>query len=115
MRVAESAKAVVQALAGVFFHVQARDTDALRASVCGRHIDPAMLGDGLVELRDLVALGQVGIEVVFAREDGALAHLAVEASAASVANSTALALSTGSAPGRPRQTGQMLVLGSEPN
>src|SRR5580658_8356075 len=37
------------------------------------------------------------------------------ASEASVANSTALALSTGRAPGRPRQTGQMLVLGGEPN
>ena len=37
-----------------------------------------MLCDGLVELRNLVALGQVGVEVVFAREDGALAHLAVE-------------------------------------
>ena len=43
-----------------------------------RHLDPAVLGDGLVELRDLVALGQVGIEVVLAREDGALAHLAVD-------------------------------------
>ena len=42
------------------------------------HVDPAVLGNGLVELRDLVALGQVGIEVVFARKDGALAHLAVE-------------------------------------
>src|SRR5579862_77173 len=39
----------------------------------------------------------------------------LRASAASVANSTAFSLSTGSAPGRPRQTGQMLVLGSEPN
>src|ERR1035438_2098434 len=37
------------------------------------------------------------------------------ASAARVANSTALALSTGNAPGRPRHTGQILVLGSEPN
>ena len=42
------------------------------------HVDPAMLGDGLVELRDLVALGQVGIEVILARKDGALAHLAVD-------------------------------------
>ncbi len=37
-----------------------------------------MLGDGLVELRNLVALGQVGIEIIFAREDGALAHRAVQ-------------------------------------
>src|SRR5271166_3292616 len=33
---------------------------------------------------------------------------------ASVANSTAFALSTGKEPGRPRQTGQTLVLGAEP-
>src|ERR1039457_1021276 len=38
----------------------------------------------------------------------------LRASEASAANSTALALSTGSAPGRPRQTGQTLVLGAEP-
>lgn len=37
------------------------------------------------------------------------------ASAARVANSTALRLSTGNAPGRPRQTGQTLVLGGFPN
>src|ERR1022692_1421988 len=37
------------------------------------------------------------------------------ASEASVANSTAFALSTGKAPGNPRHTGQTLVLGAEPN
>ena len=42
------------------------------------HVDIAVLGERLVELGDLVALGQVGIEVVFAGEDGALADLAVE-------------------------------------
>src|SRR5271168_1489870 len=35
--------------------------------------------------------------------------------AASTANSTARLFSTGSAPGRPRQTGQILVLGAAPN
>jgi hypothetical protein len=37
-----------------------------------------VLGDGLVELRDLVALGRVGVEVVLAREDAGLADLAVD-------------------------------------
>src|ERR1017187_9749654 len=37
------------------------------------------------------------------------------AMAASVANSTAFRLSTGNAPGRPRQTGQTFVLGGFPN
>ena len=35
--------------------------------------------------------------------------------AASVANSTAFLLSTGSAPGIPRQTGQTFVFGRAPN
>ena len=48
------------------------------AAVGRGHVDPAVFGDGLVELRDLVALGQVGIEVVLAGEDGALAHFAVD-------------------------------------
>ena len=42
------------------------------------HVDPAVLGQRLVELRNLVALGQVGIEIILAGEDGALAHLAVD-------------------------------------
>jgi hypothetical protein len=37
------------------------------------------------------------------------------ASAALIASSTACRLSTGSAPGRPRQTGQTFVFGSAPN
>jgi hypothetical protein len=38
----------------------------------------AELGEGLIELGDLVALGQVGVEVIFAGEDGAFPDLAVE-------------------------------------
>ena len=61
---------VVEALAGVFFHVQAGDADGLRDWVPGRveggHGEGAVLGDGLVELRDLVALGAVRVEVIFA-------------------------------------------------
>ena len=41
-------------------------------------IDEAMLGQRLVVLRDLVALGQVGIEVVLARENRARIHPAVQ-------------------------------------
>ena len=71
-------KPLVQALARIFFHVHARDADLLRSAVGRWHLDPAVLGQRLIELRNLVALGQIGIEVVLAREDGALAHLAVE-------------------------------------
>ena len=70
-------QAVVQALARVFFQVHARDADLLRA-VRGFDLDVAVLGQRLVVLRNLIALGQVGIEVVLAREDGGFANLAVQ-------------------------------------
>ena len=73
-------EAIVEALARVFFQVQAGDADALRGllpSASGTSM-PAVLGDGLVELRDLVALGRVGVEVVLAGEDAGLADLAVD-------------------------------------
>jgi len=50
----------VEALAGVLFHMQAGDTDALGTPVGSRYLDPAMLGEWLVVLRDLVALGRSG-------------------------------------------------------
>ena len=71
-------EAFVEALAGILFHVQACDADAFCAAIAGGHVDPAVLGQGLVKLRNLIALGQVGIEVVLAGEDGTLAHLAVD-------------------------------------
>ncbi len=37
-----------------------------------------MLGERLIVLRNLVALGQVGIEVVLARKDRPFAHLAIQ-------------------------------------
>ena len=70
-------QSVVQALARVLFHVQARDADALRPARAF-DLDVAELGDRLVVLRNLVALGQVGIEVVLAREDRRLVDAAVQ-------------------------------------
>ena len=46
--------------------------------VGGGDLDVAVLGERLVELADLVALGKIGIEVVFAGEDGGLVDLEVE-------------------------------------
>jgi len=59
---------LVQELAGVLFEMQALDADALRV-VGERQL--AALRQGAVELADLVALGQVGVEVVLARENRA--------------------------------------------
>ena len=59
----------MQALARVLFHVQARDADALFFAA-NLDIYMAVLGERLVILRDLVALRQVGIKIVFPRKDG---------------------------------------------
>src|SRR5450759_3920906 len=70
-------EAVVHALAGVVFHVDAGDADALGTAV-HHDIHEAMLGHRLVVLGDLVALGQVRVEVVLAREPRKGAYLAVQ-------------------------------------
>src|SRR5262249_10614749 len=70
-------KAVVNAFAGVVFHVHASDADAPLCSVDG-DIDVATFGHWLIVLRNLVALGQVGVKVVLAGEPGKGAHLAVQ-------------------------------------
>ncbi len=43
-----------------------------------RNFDEAVLRERLVELRNLVTLGQIGVEVIFAGEDGVLTDLAIE-------------------------------------
>ena len=66
-------------LAGVLFEVKAGDADALLVSpAVGADLDEAVLGQRLVELADLVALGEIGIEVVFAGEDGGVVDPEVE-------------------------------------
>ena len=71
--------AIVHRLAGVFLHVHARDAD--RASARRRHVPQSRRtarSRAAIELRDLVALRQVGIEVVLAREDRHRVHGAAE-------------------------------------
>ena len=68
----------MHALAGVFFHVQPGDAYTLACPSLARDVDVAVFGQRLVILRNLVALGQIGIEVVLAREDGGLADAAVQ-------------------------------------
>ena len=68
----------MQRLAGVFFKMGAGHADALGLAVFQLDIDMAGADDGQVELRDLVALGQVGIEIVFTREHTAVRHLGVD-------------------------------------
>ncbi len=58
----------VQRLARVFLEVNARDADA-REPVGGCELHQACAGERLFVLRNLIALGQIGIEVILAREN----------------------------------------------
>ena len=70
-------EAIVLGLAGVIFHVDAGDVNAFDAG-CKLDVEPAAQGDGLIELGDLVALGEIRIEVILAGEDGLRLDFAVE-------------------------------------
>ena len=59
----------MQALAGIFFEMQASDSNPLAGSITAGNLKVTVLGDWLVILRDLVSLGQVRIEVVLAGKD----------------------------------------------
>ena len=66
-------------------------------------------------MRDLVALGQIGIEIVFAaKRDLSWMRRVAGPSEARGGQLDARRLSTGSAPGKPRHTGQVLALGGSP-
>ena len=68
----------VHQLARVFFHVHPGDAHPEGAAVLQFHVQMPADAQRQVVLRDLVGLGQVGIEVVLAVEDGALGDPAVE-------------------------------------
>ena len=67
----------MDALARIVFHMDASDSDALGRSV-HRNVDPAVLGQRLLVLGDLVALGQIGIKVILAGKAGNRADATVE-------------------------------------
>src|SRR5205814_4573167 len=58
---------LVQELARVLLHVDPLHGDGPEGAAAGRDLDGAAGGERPLVLRDLVALGQVGIEVVLAR------------------------------------------------
>ena len=68
----------VDQLARVLLHVHPGDAHPVGAAVLQLHVQMPADAQGQVVLRDLVGLGQVGIEVVLAVEDGALGDAAVE-------------------------------------
>jgi hypothetical protein len=76
-------EAFVKIFRGVFFEVKTGDADALAGACRGRpagdfDIKVAVFSERQFVLRNLVALGEVGIEIVLAGEARALVHGAVE-------------------------------------
>ena len=63
---------------GVFFQVGATNANAPAAAVVQLDIEPAVLALGKLKLANLVALGQIGIGVVLACENGDLWDGAVQ-------------------------------------
>src|SRR5262249_37862232 len=70
-------KAVVDALSGVVLYMDARHADALGLAV-DLDLDPAVFGQGLIVLRNLVALRQIRVEVILTGEDGTRVHVAIQ-------------------------------------
>jgi hypothetical protein len=93
----------------------ARSISTRNVAVVELDVEPAVEGDRLVVLRRLEVLRHVRVEVVLPREPAPLGDRAVEREADPDRGLQRLPLSTGSAPGSPRQTGQTWVFGSAPN
>src|SRR5690606_20140432 len=70
---------VVQRLARILFEVDATDADPAHLAVRLLQIQPPTGRERAVELRDLVSLGQVRVEVVLAGETAGQVHGAVQA------------------------------------
>ena len=104
---------LVQRLAGVFFEVGAHQAHGLLL-VAEEELDRAALHHRDLELADLVALGQVGVEVVLAREDAARRDVRADGQAEPDGALDRARFITGSVPGRARSTAQAWVLGSAP-
>ena len=60
---------VVDALAGIVFHVDSGDADAFPDAI-HRDVNVPMLGQRLMVLRDLITLRQIRIEIILASEAG---------------------------------------------
>src|SRR6516162_3521274 len=93
--------------------METRDADAL----CGAgdlDVEPAASREREFVLGNLVALGKVGIEIIFAGETRTLVHGAVQGERGAHGHFDRALVEHGSVPGRPRHTGQTLLFGGSP-
>ena len=72
---------VVDRLAGVLFHVDALNPHHACSTIAKLHQHFAFAHDGVIELRDLIALRQVGVEIVLAVKGGPEVDVCLEAKA----------------------------------
>src|SRR5690349_4559685 len=97
-------EAVMDALAGVVFHVYARDADALLA-VFGGNVQMAVFGQRLIVLRNLIALRKVRVEVVLTREARKRIDFAMQRKAGPDGQFNGLAAENGKRSGQPETDG----------
>ena len=90
---------VVQRLAGVLLEMQPLDADGRRFAVRQIDDDLALADDRLLVLADLIALRQIGIEIVLPVEHRAQIDLRLEAEPGAHRLRDAFSLITGSMPG----------------
>ena len=75
---AHAVEVFVQRLAGVLFQVGVVDADPLAHVVIQHDLDFPLADDGLGHLAGLIALGQVGVEVVLALEQRGVGNVRVD-------------------------------------
>jgi hypothetical protein len=103
----------VQRLARVLLEVRAGE--AARLLGLAHHDREAAAGDHRLHvLADLVALREVGVEIILALEGGGGAMVPPTARPKRIALSTAPLFNTGSVPGIARSTAEACVLGGAP-
>jgi hypothetical protein len=88
------------------------DVDGAAAN---RQVETAVQRERTLVLRNLVPLGQIGIEIVLAGEDGERLHLAAERQRGLDCAVHGHVIQHRSAPGSPRHTGQTCEFGGPPN
>ena len=66
---------VVNGLAGVFFQVCTSQPNDLLTGLTGKNGDPATDHNGVIQLGNLIAFGQVGVKIILARKHGFTADL----------------------------------------
>ena len=108
-------EAVMERLAGVLLHVHAGDADGHDAAV-GREADGPARRERPVVLRDLIPLGQIGIEVVLPREDRLGMDAAAQGQGGARRELHGAAVQDGQRTGKPETHGteRGIGLGAEP-